>query len=177
MKTTRLVILFAVAAVMLFGGVVAASAKGSGGVVYGRAEMQPLVSIAISGPGSSSDNPLQYYGRPSEHVGEYMGRTVTVSNTGQEDVTLELSPISAPSNGAATWAFSEDENTPGADTCIWYLSCTGHAVVPASGVSGLDPELLAGDSVDVTSGFVFPTNYTGGPFDMSALITPYAISK
>ena len=173
MRSSKLVILSAMAAVLVFAAATSAYAAGSG-TVYGQATMQPTVSIVVGGAGSDSGMPLVFNGPEGQWVLNSSG-ILTVTNDGDTAVQLSLGFGSDPTDGVSTWSLGSYAD---ATHCMWnidsmsppFISITQ---VPANGEPpisfGPDP-LQSGDTAQFDSHFFFPTSFDGTPHTMTALI-------
>jgi hypothetical protein len=170
MRISKLFALIATIAVLVFAFAAAASAQpGSQGTVYGRANMQPTISIQVSGPGSDSGSPLVYNGHAGGNYGPDFGALVTVANTGDQNVPILLGYGSDPTDGIDTWNLS---GAVGPTDCVWGFAGDVHwATVPSSGGAPEEvlQDLAPGASFDFDSVFSFPLDYNGNPHTMTAL--------
>jgi hypothetical protein len=166
MKSTRLVVLFAMIVVLLFASAasVYAMPDGSHGTVYGQATMEPMVSIQLSGAGTDPGDPLSYHGRRGETVWPDGFPWVTVTNDGDMDTPILLGYGSDPTDGSNTWAYGTD--------CDWTFFGDVGTSVPSnsSGPQELIFNLAPGNSRSLDSRFTFPNNYNGNTHTMQALI-------
>ena len=173
MRSSKLVVLSALAAVLVFAAATSAYAAGSG-TVYGQATMQPTVSIVLSGPGSDPGWPLTFQGVAGDRVWADNGR-ITVNNNGDVAVPLLLGFGSDPTDGASVWSLGDNQ---AATQCIWdFYSPTVlfNAVTRVPSNVGIPvsfgPTALAvGDYTEFDSQFRFPTSFDGTPHTMTALI-------
>jgi hypothetical protein len=172
MKRAALVICLAVILLLALG--VPAFADTSG-TVYGKAILAP-VAIVLSGSGLSGSAPLVYEGTYAERVSEKFDSEVTVQNAGTHDVQIILTADQSPTNGANTWAFTDDF---GPDAAEWTFSPGLHTawVLPETSprydsYNTIDYSLGAGNSDVLNSQFRFPSS-SGSTADhyMSATIS------
>jgi len=174
MRSSKLVILSVMAAVLVFAAATSAYAAGSG-TVYGQATMQPTVSIVLSGAGSDAGNPLTYAGRAGENVPNNNGIWITVANNGDVATPLLLGWGSDPTDGVTTWTLNS--TFADATNCTWdfvpMFPSFDIARVPANGelpVSFGPTALDVGESVNFATFFGFPTSFDGSTHTMTALI-------
>jgi len=171
MKSFRVLMTVALVAGMVFAFVGSAQAA-SNGWVYGQATQIPVVSIVLSGQGSSSMSPLVYEGNANTTAGEYWGRDLTVSNNGECDVELYVVADVAPNDGMGdVWAFGDAADTT---TCVWRIEDTdgmGDMVAVSGGFRSLGL-LGQGDDAYLSSDFAFPTTFVNdNVHSMSAMIS------
>jgi hypothetical protein len=177
MKSSRLIVLVSMIAVLMFAVATSASAQpGAQGTVYGQATMQPQISIEVGGAGSDSGSPLVYSGRPGYGYLPIDNAQVTVTNTGEQNVPILLGYGSDPTYGNDMWAFTD---TGGPSNCIWmFYGDWGGVNVPGSGVEPREviSGLLPGDSHEFSSIFYFPSSYNGNTHTMTALLIASGIN-
>jgi len=143
------------------------------GIVNGEVTPAAVVSLEISGRGSTSLTPLSYTGGSGEVIADNTG--LYVMNNGDESITaLYLAWGSDPVVGSDLWTLG-DVQGPGA--AVWALSIpfSGNWVnVPASGepTRYLYGALAQGRRIRFDSRFGFPTDYSDrNAHVMTALIT------
>ena len=144
------------------------------GTVYGQATMQPTVALSISGYGMPG-NPLSYHGTSGSTDYRYNENnwSVVVRNDGDTTIYPMLTFGTNPtleSDSNTQWTYGEGV---GVNQCEWDI---GQSAVPASSGSSVPLASMLNDiapteSKSYGSSFTFPTNYTGGTFDMTAVIT------
>lgn len=171
MKSFRVLMTAALVAGMVFAFVGSAQAANTG-YVYGQATQRPVVSIVLSGQGSSSMSPLVYEGLTGSSVGEYFGRQLTVANNGECDVELYVIGDNSPSDGLGdNWAFGD---TADASTCVWRIepaAGVGDMVAVSNNYRSLGV-LAKSDDAALDSDFAFPTSFVNENIhSMSALIS------
>jgi len=179
MKTSRMAILLAAAALLLPATATSAFAA-ENGTVYGRATMTHVMSIVISADGTEADLPLIYRGAAGEkNVHPDRDNTFMVTNNGASPVSLYLAFGSNPTDASDPASYYDLGSTCGENRAVWTVHAGGADSsydVPAENTAPV--QMTRSFEVDgsswFTSLFSFPSNYTGGTFNMSLLITASA---
>lgn len=163
----------AVAALLLFAGVTSVRAAETSSTVSGEATQQPVVSITISGRGSSDLTPLSYAGTNGEVVIDNTG--LYVLNNGTLPIgALTLAWGSDPVVGTDVWSLGDVQ---GPRTAVWSFAVrhtTTWVDVPGSAGSpvALYGALPVGSRVRFDTRFGFPTEYSDrNAHVMTAMIT------
>ena len=170
MKSSKYVVLIALAAVMVLATAASAYADNSQGTVYGQATMRPTVSIQVNSA------PLWYSGKSGQTVPSNwwmdpgMGE-VEVYNDGDAATSLSLGWGTDPTSGQGNdnWTFGDSADT---NVCVWQIGGVNVPSASSGSPRALYSNLNVGQNENFDTNFTFPTNYTNGNrHDMTAIIS------